>query len=73
MDELEHADLMVANRQSVPRGQALFHHGDAFQSVTVSTLEGAAKARGARGVAKLTCVYEKRSGQAQVLELQPRR
>lgn len=33
VDELEHADLMVANRQSVPRGQALFHHGDTFQSV----------------------------------------
>jgi hypothetical protein len=49
-------------------------YGDTFQSVTVSTLEGVYKPRhmkGARG--KATCVFDKRSGRAEVQELQVRR
>jgi len=49
-------------------------YGDTFQSVTVSSLEGVYKPRhmkGARG--KATCVFDKRSGRAEVQELQVRR
>ncbi|MFZ0267991.1 hypothetical protein [Caulobacter sp.] len=49
-------------------------YGDTFQSVTVSNLEGVYKPRhmkGARG--KATCVFDKRSGRAEVQELQVRR
>ena len=49
-------------------------YGDTFQSVTVSSLEGVYKPRhmkGARG--KAACVFDKRSGRAEVQELQVRR
>ena len=49
-------------------------YGDTFQSVTVSSLEGVYKPKhmkGARG--KATCVFDKRTGQAEVQELQVRR
>ena len=49
-------------------------YGDTFQSVTVSSLEGVYKPKhmkGARG--KATCVFDKRSGRAEVQELQVRR
>ena len=49
-------------------------YGDTFQSVTVSSLEGVYKPRhmkGARG--KATCLFDKRSGRAEVQELQVRR
>lgn len=49
-------------------------YGDTFQSVTVSSLEGVYKPRhmkGARG--KATCVFDKRTGRAEVQELQVRR
>ena len=49
-------------------------YGDAFQGVTVSNLEGVYKPKhmkGARG--KATCVFDKRSGRAEVQELQVRR
>ncbi|MEJ2818245.1 hypothetical protein [Caulobacter sp. CCG-8] len=49
-------------------------YGDTFQSVTVSSLEGVYRPKhmkGARG--KATCVFDKRSGRAEVQELQVRR
>lgn len=49
-------------------------YGDTFQAVTVSSLEGVYKPKhmkGARG--KATCVFDKRSGRAEVQELQVRR
>lgn len=49
-------------------------YGDTFQDVTVSTVEGVYKPKhmkGARG--KATCVFGKRSGRAEVQELQVRR
>ena len=49
-------------------------YGDTFQSVTVSSLEGVYKPKhmkGARG--KATCVFDKRTGRAEVQELQVRR
>ncbi len=49
-------------------------YGHTFQSVTVSSLEGVYKPKhmkGARG--KATCVFDKRSGRAEVQELQVRR
>jgi hypothetical protein len=49
-------------------------YGDTFQSVTVSSLEGVYKTRhmkGARG--KAACVFDKRTGRAEVQELQVRR
>ena len=49
-------------------------YGDAFQSVTVSSLEGVYKPRHMRGQrGKATCVFDKRSGRAEVQELQVRR
>ena len=49
-------------------------YADTFQDVTVSTVEGVYKPKhmkGARG--KATCVFGKRSGRAEVQELQVRR
>lgn len=44
-----------------------------FQAVTVSTVEGVSRARADRGARySLTCVYDKRSGQAQAFELKRR-
>ncbi len=49
-------------------------YGDTFEGVTVSNLEGVYKPKhmkGARG--KATCVFDKRTGRAEVQELQVRR
>jgi len=49
-------------------------YGDTFQSVTVSTVEGVYRPKhmkGARG--KATCVFDKRTSQVEVQELQVRR
>lgn len=56
------------------RNARITAYGDAFQAVTVSTVEGVYRPRhmkGARG--KATCVFNKRTSQVEVQELQVRR
>ena len=49
-------------------------YGDTFQSVTVSNLEGVYKPKHMKGAhGKATCVFDKRTGRAEVQELQVRR
>ena len=63
----------VAGAQEL-RNVRVTAYGDTFQSVTVSSLEGVYKPKhmkGARG--KATCVFDKRTGRAEVQELQVRR
>jgi len=63
----------IAGAQEL-RNVRVVAYGDTFQSVTVSNLEGVYKPKhmkGARG--KATCVFDKRTGRAEVQELQVRR
>jgi hypothetical protein len=67
------SDKACVRAASDLRDTRVVAYGDAFQDVTVSTLEGRLRARGPRGQrVTMTCVYDKRSGQAQALELQAR-
>lgn len=55
------------------RDARVLAYGDAYQDVTVSTLEGRARMRGPRDQRLvMTCVFNKRSGQTQAFELQAR-
>jgi hypothetical protein len=56
------------------RNTRITAYADTFQAVTVSTVEGVYRPKhmkGARG--KATCVFNKRTSQVEVQELQPRR
>jgi hypothetical protein len=67
------SDKACVRAASDLRDPRVLAYGDAFQDVTVSTLEGRLRARGPRGQrVTMTCVFDKRSGQAQALELQAR-